>query len=269
MDANQQKILCPWCKTVEMVHHGLGQFTDHYYFCPQCCASSPRTTNDHLAYTEALKCRADGNTSDGYHTFNELYDHRAKLFSVIVRNYSDQCWKSRLHHDGTMYDGMFIVGVNTPEGQASYHYDIVPYWDMFECKEVERAPEWDGHTSQQAIERIVAMQKSRPLTWEQLMETCASVWYDNGFIIAPMMIAHSKSWSLTQHDIVYGLYHSIGRLVPGFGHLELPVEGYGETWICWKVKPTDDERVRIWKEIRQNAAERCDANHSCNCCREK
>ena len=28
----------------------------------------------------------DGNTSDGYHTFNELYHHRAVLFSVIVNS---------------------------------------------------------------------------------------------------------------------------------------------------------------------------------------
>jgi hypothetical protein len=55
-----------------------------------------------------------------------------------------------------MYDGMFIVGIDTPDGQATYHYDINPYWDMFWVKELENAPEWDGHTAQQAIERISA-----------------------------------------------------------------------------------------------------------------
>lgn len=96
----------------------------------------------------------DGNTSDGYHTFNELYHHRAVLFSVIVKIFADRAWKSKLHADGTMYDGMFIVGIETPDGQATYHYDVDPYWDMFQCKEVDRAPEWDGHTPDQAIERI-------------------------------------------------------------------------------------------------------------------
>ena len=96
----------------------------------------------------------NGETSDGYHTFNELYHHRAVLFSVVVRNYPELCWKSKKHHTGDMYDGMFIVGINTPDGQASYHYDIEPYWDMFECEELEFAPEWDGHTPDQAIERI-------------------------------------------------------------------------------------------------------------------
>ena len=96
----------------------------------------------------------NGDTSDGYHTFNELYHHRAVLFSVIVKAFPDKAWKSKMHHDGTMYDGMFIVGIETPSGQATYHYDIEPYWNMFECPELERAPEWDGHTPQEAIDRI-------------------------------------------------------------------------------------------------------------------
>ena len=101
-----------------------------------------------------------GDTSDGYHTFNELYDHRAKLFSVIVRCFKDRAWKSKLHHDGTMYEGMFIVGIETSQGQATYHYDIDPYWDMFDCKELARAPEWDGHTPEQAISRIASLRPS-------------------------------------------------------------------------------------------------------------
>lgn len=95
-----------------------------------------------------------GNWSDGYHTFNELYHHRAVLFSVICNANPDIAWKSKLHHDGTMYDEMFIVGINTPEGQATYHYDIEPYWPLFAVKELEKAPEWDGHTPDQAIWRI-------------------------------------------------------------------------------------------------------------------
>lgn len=95
-----------------------------------------------------------GEISDGYHTFNELYHHRAVLFSVIVRCFQDKAWKAKQHHDGTMYDGMFIVGTETPDGQATYHYDLDPYWYIFECKEIDKAPEWDGHSPDQAIERI-------------------------------------------------------------------------------------------------------------------
>lgn len=113
-----------------------------------------------------------GDTSDGYHTFNELYHHRAVLFSVIVKAFSEKAWKSRKHHDGTMHDDMFIVGIETPEGQATYHYDIDPYWEMFQCKEVEFAPEWDGHTPEQAIERIRKLEPVRHGRW---------VWMDDTF----------------------------------------------------------------------------------------
>ena len=95
-----------------------------------------------------------GDLSDGYHTFNELYHHRAVLFSVICNSMSDKAWKSKLHDTGDMFDGMFIVGIETPDGQATYHYDINPYWDMFKVKELEKAPRWDGHTPTDAINRI-------------------------------------------------------------------------------------------------------------------
>ena len=95
-----------------------------------------------------------GKVSDGYHTFDELYHHRAVLFSVICNTHKELAWKSKLHDTGDMYDGMFIVGIETPEGQATYHYDINPYWDMFDVKELPKAPKWDGHTPDEAIRRI-------------------------------------------------------------------------------------------------------------------
>lgn len=98
-----------------------------------------------------------GEFSDGYHTFNELYHHRAILFSVICNANKQLAWKSKLHDDGTMYDGMFIVGINTPEGQATYHYDIDPYWDKFDVIELEKAPKWDGHSPDEAIKRIESL----------------------------------------------------------------------------------------------------------------
>lgn len=58
----------------------------------------------------------DGNTSDGYRTFNELYHHRAVLLSVIVKNFAARAWKSKLHADGTMYEGMSIVGIVPMQG---------------------------------------------------------------------------------------------------------------------------------------------------------
>ena len=85
-----------------------------------------------------------GSISDGYHTFDELYYHRMMLFAVICNTYKDKAWKSKLHADGTMYDNYFIVGIDTRQGQYSYHFDI-KHWDMFNVKELPNAPEWDGH----------------------------------------------------------------------------------------------------------------------------
>lgn len=99
-----------------------------------------------------------GDMSDGYHTFNELYHHRAVLFSIICNQNPRYAWKSKLHADGTMYDNMFIVGMNLPiKGSlypVTYHYAIHPYWDMFNVKELERAPTWDGHTPWDAVDRL-------------------------------------------------------------------------------------------------------------------
>lgn len=119
---------------------------------------------------QQLSEKITGETSDGYHTFNELYHHRAVLFSVICRCFPERSWKSRKHHDGTMFPGMFIVGIETDNGQATYHYDIEPYWDMFPVKELEQAPEWDGHTPQKAIERIGKMQIRPFAELEQMAE---------------------------------------------------------------------------------------------------
>lgn len=162
-------------KTPEEIKQGLECCTTEQeclcYMCPYCascdidgCALS-RDALEYIRQLEANLPKINGDTSDGYHTFNELYHHRALLFSVIVKAFPDKAWKARQHHDGTMYDGMFIVGIDTPEGQANYHYDIDPYWGLFDCQELERAPEWDGHTPAQAIERIGKLEPVRHGRW--------------------------------------------------------------------------------------------------------
>ena len=96
-----------------------------------------------------------GNISDGSHTFEELYYHRMMLFSIICNSHKDKAWKSWLHDDGTMFDGYFIVGINTPQGQFTYHYSK-EYWNMFDVIELEKAPKWDGHVSKD-ITRLLSL----------------------------------------------------------------------------------------------------------------
>ena len=140
-----------------------------------------------------------GETSDGYHTFNELYHHRAVLFSVIVAAFPEKAWKAKKHRDGTMYDGMFIVGIETPDGQATYHYDISPYWDMFRCKEIEFAPEWDGHTPARAIERVgkLADLIDRP--------TCKMP-YDESWEDECLSYYRPRRCSVCEHSFIYYKY---------------------------------------------------------------
>ena len=108
------------------------------------------------------KCVSQGSFkdfSDGNHTFGELYHHRAILSSVVFNMFKAVAWKSKKHDDeenDPMYDGMFIVGIQTPEGQATYHYNL-EYWDLFDVVELERAPRYDGHTPDDAIKRIASL----------------------------------------------------------------------------------------------------------------
>ena len=114
------------------------------------------TKEEFLKKCEEMYDEAGGNfgkISDGYHTFDELYYHRAILFAAIVRLIPRYAWKSRMHDDGSMYDGMFIVGIETPLGSATYHYEM-ELWDEFQCKEMRTAPPFDGHTPDDAIRRI-------------------------------------------------------------------------------------------------------------------
>jgi hypothetical protein len=98
-----------------------------------------------------------GELSDGYHTFNSLYDQRLFLFAALVNTYTDHSWKSRRHFDGEECFGgdWFIVGVTTPRGDYTYHYEN-KHWDMFKCKELETAPQWDGHTDKD-VSRVLSL----------------------------------------------------------------------------------------------------------------
>lgn len=85
--------------------------------------------------------------SDGFHTFKSLYHQRLYLFAALVKAYKNLAWKSTRHHDGELcFDGgWFIVGITTPLGDYTYHYELKD-WNLFDCKVLEKAPEWDGHT---------------------------------------------------------------------------------------------------------------------------
>ena len=110
---------------------------------------------------------------DGYHTFNELYEHRVALYIAvagIIKRQENACgyiptgesfvWKSKRHSDGELAFGgtWFVLGIGKEKGnQITYHLPIEK-WDETDFAEtLEKAPEFDGHTSDDVLERLKSL----------------------------------------------------------------------------------------------------------------
>lgn len=108
---------------------------------------------------QILAVRDTSGISDGSHTFGELYHHRAILSATIFNANRDVAWKSKRHDDGEMIKGFFIVGIETPKGQFTYHYPL-GYWKYFKVKKLAYAPVWDGHSSDD-VDRLLSLVDSK------------------------------------------------------------------------------------------------------------
>lgn len=130
------------------------------YFENRICKKEEGSEQNYMDIMEINKAISElgdnkGQVFDGFHTFDELYYHRMVLFAVICRTYRDKAWKSRQHEDGSMYEGFFIVGLSTPEGDFAYHYKLDD-WDLFEVEELDHAPAWDGHVPED-VTRLLSL----------------------------------------------------------------------------------------------------------------
>lgn len=112
-----------------------------------------------LANIPSLK--VDGQTSDGYHTFDELYEHRIVNYMALCRtikqfgSHHTDVWKSKAHSDGSIWDGWFILGINkNPGEQITYHLPMSKWDDCNFAFTLNEAPEFDGHTSADVLKRI-------------------------------------------------------------------------------------------------------------------
>jgi hypothetical protein len=126
----------------------------------------------------ASKTEITENTSDGYHTFKELYEFR-KAYNVALFNqwgemkqgtFNEEMkihdWKPKYdvhkswkHHDGELCfgGGWFIVVAVLPTGQISNHYPASD-WELFKIPEETKAKyEFDGHTGQDVINRLLSV----------------------------------------------------------------------------------------------------------------
>lgn len=119
-----------------------------------------------------------GKISDGYHTFDELYRYRmlynAAFFNALAKDGSIKTCKSRRHSNGEKCfgsDDWFIVMAILPTGQISNHYES-EYWDLFNIPERGIAFDYDGHTPNEAADRIERYLKgdSNLMTFEKVSE---------------------------------------------------------------------------------------------------
>lgn len=130
----------------------------------------------------------DPHCSDGYHDFQQLYKQRYAIFVALLKQIQlrfelDQMsreevspvWKSKHHSDCilhipnwpqefdesgkrkpccSMFSDSFVCGIGYEPGkQITYHLPL-KMWDEVEVFELQKAPEWDGHTAKDVIQRL-------------------------------------------------------------------------------------------------------------------
>lgn len=153
-------------------------------------------------------------TSDGYHTFGQLYYQRMMLWACIVNANPGIAWKTRLHEDGGFCfgGGWFLVAIDTPAGQYGYHYEDTPEnWALFRCEEIPRAKPWDGYTEAD-VTRLASLAEANVRT-KPIMPV-----YSDGEPIMPGDIVRHPD----MHDprmvteVVLGLHGAFVRCMCGF-----------------------------------------------------
>ena len=104
-------------------------------------------------------------TSDGYHSFKELYEQRMLLSALafkLAKNKGWKVWRSLKHYgeDGPCFGGgWFHVGITRPDGLTySYHYEMKHYGLFDFAEEIDHSPEWDGHTAADIDRLLVLLQ---------------------------------------------------------------------------------------------------------------
>lgn len=104
----------------------------------------------------------DGELSDGYHTFDELYDHRHALFLAWIntRGHPGDCYVVEDHFAGwdiVVCEWMINPTTNPApyQRQISYHIPIQlrRYYAHLPRKTMDEH-NWDGHTPKQVVQRI-------------------------------------------------------------------------------------------------------------------
>lgn len=89
-----------------------------------------------------------GDLSDGYHTFDELYEHRCLLFlNLCLQDKTNAFWKPD-------FEGWFCLYWESPSGQISYHIPnkFIPLVENKITRDENHV--WDKHVSSDVIFRL-------------------------------------------------------------------------------------------------------------------
>lgn len=105
----------------------------------------------------AIKEHGVGQVEDGYHTFDELYAHRVRLFSTLMKAHYEHAWWSHKHSDGSQWEGWIIAGIFTPEGMVTYHLPVTEIENLPDGCELPLGREWDGHTAGDVLDRLTSL----------------------------------------------------------------------------------------------------------------
>lgn len=110
----------------------------------------------------AIKCPklyGDGCTCDSYHTFDEFIE----LYIALCKYIGHHCqsnngvWRSKCHSDGELAFGgsWFVLGIGKEKKtQIFYHIPIERWNETMFAETLDIAPKFDGHTSDDVIERL-------------------------------------------------------------------------------------------------------------------
>ena len=112
-----------------------------------------------------------GTVSDGDHTFTELYEHRYHLYIALCKSYCttryhgtilDKTWKQKFtcnksykHDDWSSFEWYFIMQLETPHWQISYHLPNALWNTCAFASTLEKSKTWDGHTSDDVLEILL------------------------------------------------------------------------------------------------------------------
>ena len=176
-----------------------------------------------LVEEEETKPKDMGEVSDGYHTFNELYEYRmlynAALFNEFAKQGLYDVHKSKKHSDGEYPFGdsnWFIVMAELPTGQISNHYEMKD-WDKFQIPEKPLANKWDEHSPRDVAERLTSFttpKKEYPKTYEEcekilgledsIIEGCLGYEYKLLNAFQKLLMCRDAYWKIAGEEMGLG-----------------------------------------------------------------